>query len=504
MKKFLIFYIVIELLLISKISDLFGQYSIFEEKGLISADAIGTSRVTRDISQLKFLAKYGFLNEVSDHSAIVKNASFYEPWSLKHTYFPFGEQRLPHPQAGIVFIIAAISDKYIVDYGYLINGKHVLCQGGIVDDYPAEQLSIISLSLLYNNFKSTPFSLVVRKTKLVTPSQFNPLTILTLDRPLGCFFGWYGFGYGSESPLTEEFNMNRIDISTSIINEYSGKCHIVTDDTIELLNQFDEYNHSELTRSATNALYGISNYSRGNIDNPYKYLGFTRINSHSFSQIMDVINQDCPSNLDLDVFSVEMSDEVINAGDHLSDLFIHIANYSRENFIGDLNLRIRFTSKEKGNTVFEKDYSVNTTINKIFRESILVDPFVIPESIEQGNYFISCEILNHDYDMGNNKSAEDESFEVFISNETVTSGNPGDKFSEKFFVFYSQGQLIIKSLDGGNFSAQVIDTFGRVVNHIDIDTNEFSLSTETFVSGIYIVKIISNSEIYTNKIMVGS
>ena len=265
----------------------------------------------------------------------------------------------------------------------------------------------------------------------------NNLALIKLNRPLGVFTGWMGYGYHTDDDFYKEtsFFITHLDLNDNVyeLHKYAAKADIVYNDNFLFAPRQILTNGAPYYRES-GAAHGILTHLAWTTDFSKYWNGATRITKEKYNIISSAISNDLPDQFDLLPLKLNMEPYKVTTGEKLEKLSFYLHNYSEATFSGQIKLHV-YLSKDKSidsTDIRLVSYTMDTQMEplKFFNIGPSVPP-EIPYTIESGKYYAGVIIENSDAETGNNttQGIDIDSLEVenpyatnYISGKIITSG----------------------------------------------------------------------------------
>lgn len=267
----------------------------------------------------------------------------------------------------------------------------------------------------------------------VTPIQNNSLTwsgwrddfnreddiaLIVLDRPIGALADYLDYGYNTDCSFFEDSDNDFHAPGYPAEGNYNGRImydwHGNFDSCWDVLLKFNREGFkgqsgsgvwlkkvvdSALIHVVYAVIYGKSPGETGAV----------RLTEGKFNDIKDFIEKNTPSDADLIPLDVNVSPDVVGAGEQFSEFSLMILNYSLKTWKGDVKVKVYLSKDDKIQE--DKDILIETYNLKNKELSpkdgyrfILPDPPTIPFDTVGGNYYIGVILDVSDSDTTNNAS----------------------------------------------------------------------------------------------------
>lgn len=270
-----------------------------------------------------------------------------------------------------------------------------------------------------------------------TTDFVNNLALIKLNRPLGVFTGWMGYGYHTDDDFYKEtpFFITHLDLNDNgyELHKYAAKADIVYNDNFlfaprQILTNGAPY------YSESGAAHGILSHTAWTTDFSKYWNGATRITKEKYNIISTAISNDLPDQFDLLPLKLDLEPYNIKTGEKLEKLGLYVHNYSEATFSGQIKLHI-YLSEDKSidsTDIQLVSYTMDTQMTplKFFHVGPSVPP-EIPHTIKSGKYYAGVIVENIDAETGNNttQGIDIDSLEIenihasnYVSGQIVTSG----------------------------------------------------------------------------------
>jgi hypothetical protein len=302
--------------------------------------------------------------------------------------------------------------------GILIDPYHVLTAGHAIEFHPYFKTVRFMPGYESNdNSVNCAFAEYFYLLSNYSMGTAYDYAIVKLDRPLGAFVGWNGYGYNNDnsffqnntfynpcypstSPFSGEFLFNWKGVFDFAATEY----------LISSRNGYGGMSGSPAYTkvNGNNVVYGIvTNYG----------VKFNRLTSNKFDAINAVINLNTPAQFDLIPLNLKVSPKVVKQGNALESLSYILHNYSSENK-NNANVTVSvYMSTDQQITTSDEliaTYNIQDNYNSKSSQYITQTTSLPVINNAAGTYYIGI-IVSGDNNTGNNTTGTVDVSQIIVT-----------------------------------------------------------------------------------------
>ena len=325
----------------------------------------------------------------------------------------------------------------------------------------------------------------------------NNIALITLEKPLGAFLGWMGFGYSNDDNY---FKNNSFFISQIIEkdNYYLLENYSASSPSYVMENSLYYAPYKNIAGGAPfynidNAVLGIKSHwatTTNNGETTY-YDGISRITQQKSNTILSIINNDKPDEFDLLPLKLRVKPDSINILDPIEELEMYVLNYSKETFNDTIKISIHLNNDNilDDNDPIVKRYNVVIGIEPTHKVSLkTTNGWTLPPTTKTGDYSLAAVIQTVDYNLYNNITLGQDCEYIHVENPYLTN--------------YISGKIVTSGESSGEGWCMLLkkyeNSIGGAYAITEVDENLNFEFEDVFIGDYIIVYVPKNSNNHRN------